>query len=78
MLCVGALPPPHPRTLCRALPLALFSKVVCLVLWCGVVCGVPATVWVLQGSFGQVVSAVDITTGQRVAVKVIKNKEAFR
>jgi len=31
-----------------------------------------------KGSFGQVVSAVDTRTGTKVAVKVIKNKEAFR
>ena len=31
-----------------------------------------------QGSFGQVVSATDMKTGNKVAVKVIKNKEAFR
>lgn len=31
-----------------------------------------------KGSFGQVVSAFDTKTGHRVAVKVIKNKEAFR
>ncbi len=31
-----------------------------------------------KGSFGQVVSAVDNVTGAKVAVKVIKNKEAFR
>ncbi len=35
-----------------------------------VVCG--------QGSFGQVVSAIDTSTGGKVAVKVIKNREAFR
>lgn len=31
-----------------------------------------------KGSFGQVVAAVDVRTNVRVAVKVIKNKEAFR
>ena len=31
-----------------------------------------------KGSFGQVVSAVDIDTNTKVAVKVIKNKDAFR
>ena len=31
-----------------------------------------------KGSFGQVVSALDTTKGEKVAVKVIKNKEAFR
>lgn len=31
-----------------------------------------------KGSFGQVVSAIDLRTNTRVAVKVIKNKEAFR
>jgi len=31
-----------------------------------------------KGSFGQVVSAVDTRSGAKVAVKVIKNKDAFR
>lgn len=31
-----------------------------------------------KGSFGQVVAATDTRTGVRVAVKVIKNKDAFR
>lgn len=31
-----------------------------------------------KGSFGQVVSAIDTRTGVKVAVKVIKNKDAFR
>lgn len=31
-----------------------------------------------KGSFGQVVSAEEISTGTKVAVKVIKNREAFR
>lgn len=31
-----------------------------------------------KGSFGQVVAAIDVRTNVRVAVKVIKNKEAFR
>ncbi len=31
-----------------------------------------------KGSFGQVVCAEDIRTGVKVAVKVIKNREAFR
>ena len=31
-----------------------------------------------KGSFGQVVAATDMRTGTRVAVKVIKNKDAFR
>ena len=31
-----------------------------------------------QGSFGQVCSCIDTKTGNKTAVKVIKNKEAFR
>lgn len=31
-----------------------------------------------KGSFGQVVSCINTGTGAKVAVKVIKNKEAFR
>jgi serine/threonine protein kinase len=46
--------------------------------WVCVDCSDAGVVVRGQGSFGQVVSAIDTSTGGKVAVKVIKNREAFR